>query len=128
MSQIHTPVISKGLVPLLDVIFNLLIFFLILPHGFEGEEQKFDDMNAALAQLDAKLQPLVRLYLNKNSEIVYEGQVFSTERTLELLRQMHNDTFVVVFVHYDAKEKMVVQIKKMLRDSQLKYVVGIESR
>ncbi|MEK7484353.1 MAG: biopolymer transporter ExbD [Planctomycetota bacterium] len=128
MSQIQTPVISKGLVPLLDVIFNLLIFFMILPHGFEGDTQKFDDMNAALAQLDAKLQPLFRLYINKNSEIVYEGQVFSSERTIELLRQINSDTFVVVFVNYDAKEKMVVQIKKMLRDSQLKYVVGTESR
>lgn len=126
--RIQTPVISRGLVPLLDVIFILLIFFLILPHGFEGEGQQFDEMNAALAQLDAKLQPLTTLRLDKNSKIIYEGQTFSREQTTELFNSLPQDTFVVVFAHYDAQEKWIVILKKILKASGLKYVVGTESR
>jgi biopolymer transport protein ExbD len=56
--SVPQPVISKGLVPLLDIIFILLIFFLILPHSMKGEDTLYDETSAALKQFDAKLVPI----------------------------------------------------------------------
>ena len=125
---IERPRIGRRLIPLLDVLFLLLAFFIVMPHGMRSVQQRLatpPDWQAEeierLIEMRVDDQGLVRI--GRNAYTLAE-----LSRSETVLPRAHEKAMVLLKIAWDAKIRDARALRRLLDERQVVYVVLQEGR
>jgi len=119
---------SLEITPLIDMVFLLLIFFLIAT-SFDN----FKKMNVTLpsSQTGEKVkQQTVSIYITKENEIFYEDQQVSIKQLNDFVLKLDKENISTIFINgdQDVSYKMIIDIMDILRKNGLYNIsLGVKS-
>ena len=124
--KIPQPKIGVRLVPLLDILFLLLAFFIIMPHGMSSVRKQLappPDWNKR------EIDRLVSLKLTESGDVLYERNRYTLEEIDDsrILRLGPKD-LVLLRQAWGARVKHVRRLHQILDAQKLVYVVLQEQR
>lgn len=120
---IPQPQIAKRLVPLLDVLFLLLAFFIIMPHGMRSVQQQLAPPPDWTKQ---EIQRLVEVSLDADGLVKLGGNPYTIaeiEENPARLGQPDEKVMVLLRVSFSARLRDYRKLVDVLEDRRLVYVV-----
>lgn len=121
--QVVRPQITRRLVPLLDILFLLLAFFIIMPHGLRSVQQQLaapPDWNKR------EVDRLVTLRLDEEGQVTLEGNRYRLAELAERLAELGPRDMVFLRRAWGAKVAHADELQRLLERKKTVYVVHQE--
>lgn len=124
--RIQRPNITRRLVPLMDILFLLLSFFIILPHGTRAaREQAAKPPDWSSSRIDK----VIEMTLGANGLIAIGSNAFSIEELgRRALVRPGEKAMVLVRVSFDASHRDFKALRQLLDARHVVYVILQEQR
>jgi biopolymer transport protein ExbD len=144
------PEIQKRLLSLLDIIFLLLCFFIVLPHGITSNEvlqiqslqHKNQELTKELGYYQWQYGPLkpltgrdyrARIFTLSKNQLYVEGELVSKdtwETRLKKMMEDNNINFVIISGDTTDRETQIGEVRRIeaiLHNRQVAYIITAES-
>lgn len=107
------------LTPLIDVVFLLLIFFMVST-TFKAESKLLVELPQASQRPPTEVEPLITLSLDKSGILEYKGNVFTASELADALKTLSGndaDKPVLIRADHEVQHGVVVSVLDTLRQS-----------
>lgn len=114
------PKIGARLVPLLDILFLLLAFFIIMPHGMRSVQ---DQLAPPPDWTQKEIDRLVQLKLTEDGDVKWDANRYDLEELKGRLSRLGPKVLVLLRQAYHAKLKDSKQLQALLEERKVVYVI-----
>ncbi len=111
------PATDENLIPLINIVFLLLIFFMV---AGQMREQTAAGLSLPISNAGNKAETVEhRLEMNAELQTFFNGQPIAQEQLVQQLTQLPNKAQLTVFLHRHLTAQQVQPVLSLLREQQI---------